>query len=251
MTPTTAPPIVKRATRAQLTPPGTYGPAPHDVLARTDITPAAKLIYFALLDHLGRVGTLVYPGEVRLARMTGLSISSVRRGIRQLEKAQLIATHPHPGRTPAHSFTPPAQGQVETNPGQIDRTPGQIDRRTNIPKQQQPALRSQPLITTGRDTVDVALDWEEALGLDKTPRTEAKDAGDFQALVSVAEALAAGRLGRIDAATANLSTLAHQVGHRDPGARSPLGMFLAEVGRMRIRACRSCNHLETRVGSST
>lgn len=247
MTSTKSPPIARRATRAQLTAPGSYGPAPHDVLARTDITPAAKLVYFALLDHLGRIGTLVYPGEPRLARMTGLTTRSVRRALRQLEAAGLIVTHPHPGRTPARSFTPTDPEEAAPDPGQFVRPTGQIDRLTNIPKQQEPALRSQALIQDGRDQVDVALDWEEALALDSHQRTEAKDAGDFEALLSIARDLAAGRLGRPESSAAILSTLAHQIGHRDPGARSPLGMFLAEVGRMRILACRSCNQVEARV----
>ena len=89
------------------------------------------------------------------------------------------------------------------------------------------------------DTVDVALGWEESLGLDRQVRNDAKDAGDFQALASVAEDLAAGRLGTPGSAAAILATLAHQIGNRDQPAKSPLGMFLAEVGRMRIRACRA------------
>jgi hypothetical protein len=52
----------------------------------------------------------------------------------------------------------------------------------------------------------------------------------------VAEDLLAGRLGDPPAAEAQLQTYAHQIGHRRPPARSPLGMFLRDcVGPMRTR----------------
>jgi len=249
MTSTTPPQTARRATRSELTAPGSFGPAPHAVMTRADLSPAAKLVYFALLDHLGRVGTLVYPGEERLARMTSLTTRSVRRGIRQLEDANLIATHPHAGRTPAHSFTPPDPGQDDANPGQIVRPPGQIVRQTNIPKQQEEALSSQASSFTAHTAVDVALDLEDALALDKAHRTDAEDAANFQALVTIAEDLAAGRLGQPVHAKATLSTVAHQIAHRSPPPRSPLGMFLNEVGKMRLRSLRACSQVRIQIPS--
>ena len=91
---------------------------------------------------------------------------------------------------------------------------------------------------TASPEVDLACQWEELLKLDSQARTEDKDAGDFEALMTVAQDAQAGKLGPAVGAVCFLTTLAHQIGKRDPLPKSPLGMFLAEVGKMRIRSCR-------------
>lgn len=250
MTTLTADTAFNATAKKDLMAPATFGIAPHAVMTRSDLSPAAKLVYFALIDHLGNVGTTVWPGEARLTRLTALSISSVRRGIRQLEHANLINTISRPGRTPGHQFnaldnqaspapTPNTPPTPSVHPGQIDRTPGQIDRRTNPPNQEKKrSLPLTPSLTTAK-VLDTASNLEQLLDLDALVRTDDQDQRDFTDLVRTAKAIEAGTLGDPQAAGETLSTLAHQIGRRQPPARNPLAMLLAEVGRMRIRACRT------------
>lgn len=102
----------RRAPRIHLTATAGHPPDPRAVMARTDITPAAKLIYFALIRHSGLDVYLSYPGEPRLTQMTGLTISTVRRAMRQLVQAHLMATN-HPN----------APGQANGNPAETAPTP--------------------------------------------------------------------------------------------------------------------------------
>jgi len=86
--------------------------------------------------------------------------------------------------------------------------------------------------------LDLALRWEELLKLDSRPRSEQKDTGDFRALMTAGEDVLTGKLGQPRQSQDTLTTLAHQIGNRDEPATSPLGMFLAEVGKMRLRQAR-------------
>ena len=86
-------------------------------------------------------------------------------------------------------------------------------------------------------SVDLAVTWYELLKLEHTKQSEEKDQADFEDLLSVTYDIDAGKLP--PSARETLTTLAHQIGSRDPMPNSPLGMFLAEVGKMRLRASRA------------
>jgi len=86
-------------------------------------------------------------------------------------------------------------------------------------------------------SVDLAVTWYELLKLEHTKQSEEKDQADFEDLLSVTYDIDAGKLP--PSARETLTTLAHQIGNRDPMPNSPLGMFLAEVGKMRLRASRA------------
>ncbi|HUU59677.1 MAG TPA: hypothetical protein VMZ50_09040 [Phycisphaerae bacterium] len=84
--------------------------------------------------------------------------------------------------------------------------------------------------------IDLADAWEESLGLDARPRDLEAMESDLGELFAVAADCLAGRLGAVGPCQNTLATLAHQIGRRDPRADRPLGMFLAEVKRLRIAA---------------
>jgi len=83
-----------------------------------------------------------------------------------------------------------------------------------------------------------AEDWFELLGLSRLLRMPEDEEADVEALAEVARDAGVGRLGDSRSAIEALTTTAHQIGKRQPSPRSPLGMFLAEVGRIRARAYR-------------
>jgi len=85
-------------------------------------------------------------------------------------------------------------------------------------------------------SVDLAVTWYELLKLEHTKQSEEKDQADFEDLLSVTYDIDAGKLP--PSARKTLTTLAHQIGNRDPMPKSPLGMFLSEVGKMRRRQSR-------------
>ncbi len=88
------------------------------------------------------------------------------------------------------------------------------------------------------EAIRLAEDWEELLSLPRRGRTEARKLSDHAALFEVASDALRGALGVPQAARSALTTLAHQIGRRDPPADKPLGMFLAEVGPMRLAGFR-------------
>jgi hypothetical protein len=68
------------------------------------------------------------------------------------------------------------------------------------------------------------------LGLDDSATEE-----QVEDLTRIAMDLLAGKLGGIAGSSSFLATLAYEVGHRRPPARSPLGMFIA-LGVYRLRS---------------
>jgi hypothetical protein len=81
-------------------------------------------------------------------------------------------------------------------------------------------------------------EWEELLGLDRLARNPNQADKDESALAAVAVDLLRGDLGPPAQAEEILQTLAHQIGHRQPPARSPMGVFLAEVRKLRVSGFR-------------
>jgi hypothetical protein len=76
---------------------GTYSSIPNDILASKEIRPRAKLLYIALLDHLGD-NLSVWPSEERLMIKTGQAKNTVIDGLADLEQAGFIAvdnSHKH------------------------------------------------------------------------------------------------------------------------------------------------------------
>jgi len=102
-------------------------------------------------------------------------------------------------------------------------------------KEETSAALGNPPTYSGGPAVDQALEWEGLLKLDARPRSDEQDENDFEALLTVANDAAAGKLGTNAAAT--LTTTAHQIGNRDKVNR-PMGVFLDEVGKMRIMGMR-------------
>ncbi len=88
-------------------------------------------------------------------------------------------------------------------------------------------------------SAEMAIAWEDLLGLSARTRTALQEEEDFQALLDVAAEVLKGDLGPAEAVNNHLYTLAHQIGRRQVPARTPLGLFLADgVGKLRIKAMR-------------
>ena len=306
------PKLAAYARKDQVCAGGTYAGLPLAVLRRRDISPAAKLVYAALLDHLRGAGTWVYPSLARLAEMTGTSRRGVQSALAALEAAGLIERRAKRGCGTAYAFAPLAPdgagGQEDAQAatvgpcGPIDASAaptdaeaggaatGEIPARRparagrgrgeavgkpvgNAPEGAQKLRQggaesarggcricagtgadSAPVNTAqnhGEETraqrgpparppaaMDVASAWEDLLGLDRRWRSERREFEDFEQLLAAAVDLAEGRLGEPGAGWRTLSTVAHQVGRRDPPANSPVGMFLAEVRTLRLRQMR-------------
>jgi len=308
------PKLAAYARKDQVCAGGTYAGLPLAVLRRRDISPAAKLVYAALLDHLRGASTWVYPGADRLAAMTALSERGVRKAIGGLEAAGLIECRPRPGRSSAYAFAPPeddgatgqeapqaaqrppcrpidgsgdptdapsvqeaAQTPAAGPPAPAGPAPRPVEKRVDnspaggatpelcsgAPRNSvppTPELRSAHPGTEFRGStvlkhcaetpaqrgppgkppapMDVASAWEDLLALDRRWRSERREFEDFEQLLAAATDLAEGRLGEPTAGWRTLSTVAHQVGRRDPPADSPVGMFLAEVRTLRLRQMR-------------
>lgn len=59
-----------------------------------DLESRAKLVLLSLADHVRPDTRTCWPSQERLARLTGLSVSTVRRAIGDLERKQLIRRRP-------------------------------------------------------------------------------------------------------------------------------------------------------------
>jgi DNA-binding MarR family transcriptional regulator len=70
--------------------PARFVKLPWHVLARSDLSPAAKLLYAAIMDRIGENGE-AWPGVRRLASDCGLSPATVVAAIRRLETVGLLA----------------------------------------------------------------------------------------------------------------------------------------------------------------
>jgi hypothetical protein len=78
-----------------------YAPLPHAVLRRTDLSPAAKIIFAALADLPPRSDGRVAISLRRLAAGTGQPVIAVRRGLAELERLALGEPLRRPGRRTA------------------------------------------------------------------------------------------------------------------------------------------------------
>jgi DNA-binding transcriptional ArsR family regulator len=85
---------------------------PLEVLA-ADVNPRAKLVYMALLNHLGLGKYYVKPSETRLAEMTGQSPRTIRNGIKDLEAADLIEAARRKGQVTHYYFRTPDRSSRE------------------------------------------------------------------------------------------------------------------------------------------
>ena len=111
--------LPRYATKDELCARGRYASIPLPVLARVDITAAAKVTYGALLDHLRGAALWVYPSIARLAAMTGLVDRSVRRCLAMLESVSLIDCRRQSGRVSAYGFAPLEGDAGEWNEGKL------------------------------------------------------------------------------------------------------------------------------------
>ena len=109
------------ARKGSILKPGKYASIPHRVLSSKRLEPSDKLVYMAILDHLGK-NKVAWPSQTTLARETGLSERSVRYSVKRLMKAGLIYFDDPHGRNnryiliePGHIFDTPAKlAGVET-----------------------------------------------------------------------------------------------------------------------------------------
>ena len=83
--------------RDELFIPGQYASLPNRVMARADLSAAAKLIYQAIASHLRNGEEWVWPSLDRLAEMTSCGRRTIIRSIEQLRRLALIETEQQPG----------------------------------------------------------------------------------------------------------------------------------------------------------
>ena len=203
-------------------------------------------------------GQLVF-GRVAAAGKTGLTVKKVRIALDSLVVNGCVKK----GQEKGQHFTiiticnwelyqgdnvnkgrDKGQERAGSGPGQgrVRATNKNVKNKKKEEEQRSAALGSPPVESGERrmplisPAVDLAQTWEDLLKLDRISRSEEKDGTDFEDLLSVAQDIEAGKLP--PSARETLTTLAHQIGSRDPAPNSPLGMFLSEVGRMRIRQSR-------------
>jgi len=94
-----------------------------DVLCRRDLSAPAKLIYAIIADRIGRNG-FAWPGERRLALDSGMSRNTVRRALKALEAAGLLAVeHGTEGRPNLYRLN---GGGAESEPGGAESEPGGV-----------------------------------------------------------------------------------------------------------------------------
>ena len=130
---------------------GAWTPLPEalmDQRAALGLEPHDLLIIWALERHRRVMGDVVYPGQQKLAALTGLSIHQVRRTIRRLIALELIIRHAQPGSRGkggrarvqydldplwhrlfgGHQYTPttPQVGEHERAPTPAETTPTEV-----------------------------------------------------------------------------------------------------------------------------
>jgi len=90
---------------------------PNEVLHNPDLSPAAKLVYLALLsvDHGGRKGK-AWPTHAFLANVSGFSRRQVIRAIKELEGVGLLSVRSRPGSANTYTLNLRCNGK-----GIIDR----------------------------------------------------------------------------------------------------------------------------------
>lgn len=69
---------------------------PSWVFGAPRVSPNAKLVFLALIDHTDKEKAVVWPSVKRIAEMTGLGTTSVRQSLRQLEDLGMITTEAQP-----------------------------------------------------------------------------------------------------------------------------------------------------------
>lgn len=84
--------------------PGSYATLPLAVMQNAALTPAAKLVYAAMLDCLRGGDEYVYPTAGHLQRMTACGRSTVLKAIEQLEAEGLITRDRQPGTRTLYAF---------------------------------------------------------------------------------------------------------------------------------------------------
>ena len=115
-------------------PPGTYASIPLAVLARTDLTPAAKLAYAAMANHLRNGNTEVWPSVARLRAITALGRTAARAAVAQLTDAGLIAPERAPGRVTRYRFRPLPTPLCQAEPDSPDPAGKRPGRKTTRPE---------------------------------------------------------------------------------------------------------------------
>ena len=116
---------------------------------------------------------------------------------------------------------------------------GAGSRRSEVVPSSHPSPSSQDCLIEVADAggiwgpaADIALGWEDAMRLDERRIPLSQEEDERTALAKAAKKLLEGSLGQLEAAKGILATVAHQIGHREPPASKPVGMFLAEVSKL-------------------
>jgi len=104
------------ATRESLLRVGRYSSIPDAMLADEALTPAAKLVWIALVSHLREDAVSAWPSIDRLARMTGTSSRTAIRAVANLEARGLVEIQRAAGRSSVYSMFQPVAGNRSENP---------------------------------------------------------------------------------------------------------------------------------------
>jgi hypothetical protein len=87
---------------------GRYAGIPYVVLASHHLTPADKLVYQAILSHLGK-NESAWPGQKTTALKTGLGLRVISNAVKRLTGVGLITVEPRRGRSPLCQFNNPTE----------------------------------------------------------------------------------------------------------------------------------------------
>jgi hypothetical protein len=96
-----------------------------DILARPDLTPAAKLIWAAIADHARGNGS-AWPGIRRLARNCGVNVKTVNKAVGKLKERELLIVE-HRGNGRSNLYRLPDQTVPEST------APPKLERSQNVP----------------------------------------------------------------------------------------------------------------------
>jgi len=241
-------------TKSDLLPSGHYDACPEWVMRRRDITPVAKLVYMALLHHLRGASTWVYCSADRIADLIGSTRQSVQAALKSLDNKDLIERRIRHGMPPMTAFMwPPSEdsatesedvGCKESLQGVSKNLTGGVKKfdrgckeslhetlYTNHLKEALALPLPESSDSKSKEShedllaASIADDMQEILGCNGQD--------DYQALYNTACQCVTGKLGNANTAQNMLYMLASQISSRQPPARNPIAMFLADVRKIK------------------
>lgn len=128
------------ATREVLLRVGRYSSIPDAMLADEALTPAAKLVWIALVSHLREDAVSAWPSIARLAQLTGTSTRTAIRAVADLEARGLVESQRAAGRSSVYTMFQPEAGSRPGNPTGAKMSP--------VPKCHRTSAKMSPLPVT-------------------------------------------------------------------------------------------------------